>query len=92
MGDWVTIPTIKTITLYRKGQFIVTDVCGCRKPDRQQGIIFYRLNCSSRIHIVFKSEKQRDEIMNIALSMFDNSDNDNNFLILGEDVVDIFDY
>lgn len=30
--------------------------------------------------------------MNIALSMFDNSDNDNNFLILGEDVVDIFDY
>jgi len=88
----MTIPTNKTITLYRKGQFVISDVCGCRKSNRPEGILFYRLNSSSRIYITFKSEKERDEILNIVLSMFDNSDNDNNFLILGEDVVDIFDH
>ena len=87
----MTIPTNKTITLYRKGQFVITDICGCRKADSVEGMIVYRLNCTDGVYITFKSKKIRDDVLNNILSMFDNTNNDNNFLILGEDVVDIFD-
>ena len=91
MYEWTTMPCIKTIILYRKGQFVISDICGCRASNRTNELIFYRLNSSVAIHIIFNSEQITNDVLDNVLSMLgDIETNKNNFLRIGEDVKEIY--